>query len=60
MKMTIIDYVVNEIKNDLHYNETEALEEMLKLLYNKKTHEIFKNYLPEDLWEKFEDYEDAE
>lgn len=57
MESNIIDAVVNQIKDDLHYNDTEALEEMLKLLYTKKNHEIFKNYLPEEIWDKYEDYD---
>lgn len=58
MEINIIDAVVRQIKEDLHYNDTEALEEMLRLLYTKKNHEILKNYLPEDLWDQYEDYDD--
>jgi anaerobic ribonucleoside-triphosphate reductase len=60
MQDTIIDAVIRQIKEDLRYNETEALEEMLKLLYSKKTHEIFLNYLPEDIWENYENYDESE
>lgn len=60
MEKTIIDYVIMQIKDDLHYNETDAIEEMLKLLYTKKTHEIFKAYLPEDIGDKFGEYEEFE
>lgn len=60
MKDNIIDAVVRQIKEDLQYNETESLEEMLKLLYSKKTHETFKNYLPEEIWHHYQDYEELE
>jgi hypothetical protein len=54
---TMIDRVIEQIKNDLYYNDTEALEEFLALLYNKKTHEYFKGYIPEEEWDNYTDYE---
>ena len=57
MEDNIIDAVVNQIKLDLNYNDTTAIEEMLKLLYSKKNHEIYKHYLPEELWAKYENYD---
>lgn len=60
MKDTIIDAVVRQVKEDLHYNDTEALEEMLKLLYSKNNHEIMKNYLAEETWEDYKDYEELD
>ena len=60
MKDTIIDAVVRQVKEDLHYNDTEALEEMLKLLYSKNNHEIMKNYFPEETWEDYKDYEELD
>ena len=58
MENNIIDAVVTQIKEDLRYSETDALEEMLKLLYNRRNHEVFKNYLPEEIWDKHPKYED--
>lgn len=60
MKDTIIDAVVRQVKEDLYYNDTEALEEMLKLLYSKNNHEIMKNYLAEETWEDYKDYEELD
>lgn len=56
MKIDIIDAVVNQIKEDLKYSETAPLEELLRSLYNKKTHETFKQYLPESQHQEFEKY----
>jgi hypothetical protein len=59
MEDNIIDAVVRQIKEDLYHNDTEALEEMLKLLYNRRNHEVFKQYLPEEIWDKYEKYDDT-
>lgn len=60
MTTNIIDEVVRQIYGDLSYHDTTSLEELLKHLYNKKTHDIFMAYLPEELHEKFKNYEDIE
>ena len=60
MATNIIDEVVRQISIDLSYHDTTSLEEFLKHLYTKKTHDIFVAYLPEELHEKFKDYEDIE
>jgi hypothetical protein len=59
MSKTIIDRVVEQIIDDIcNYNDTTALEEFLVLLYNKKTHDYFKGYLPEEEWKDYDDYND--
>jgi hypothetical protein len=59
MSKTIIDRVVEQIIDDIcNYNDTTALEELLVLLYNKKTHEYFKGYLPEEEWKDYDDFSD--
>jgi hypothetical protein len=61
MSKTIIDRVVEEIIDDIcNYKDTAALEEFLLLLYNKKTHEFFQGYLPEEEWKDYPDYDKDE
>jgi hypothetical protein len=54
LKQELIERVVEEIKQDLNFNDVESLEELLRFCPTKN----LIAYLPEEEWGKFEDNED--
>ncbi len=55
--MNILERVIEEMKEDLRFNDTTVIYEMLKSLYTPKTHEIFKQALPEEQHINYEEYD---